>query len=65
MTAEAKSSKGVAMYLSKGAPAMSTVVPTAISKADPAVVDEIYAVSEAQGWVIGQTLERAMRLILD
>ena len=29
-------------------------------KADPAVVDEFYAISDAQGWVMGQTLERAV-----
>jgi hypothetical protein len=29
-------------------------------KADPEVVDEFYAITEAQGWVMGQTLERAV-----
>ena len=54
MTAEAKSSKGVAMYLSKGAPAMSTVVPTAISKADPAVVTAPAPTGDVLAMAVGQ-----------
>lgn len=38
MSAEAKSSKGVAMYISTGDAGVSTVVPTAITKANPAEV---------------------------
>jgi hypothetical protein len=38
MSAEAKSSKGVRMYISKGGAAPATVVPTAITKANPAEV---------------------------
>lgn len=29
-------------------------------KADPAVIDEFYAISNAQDWVMGETLERAV-----
>lgn len=29
-------------------------------KADPAVVDDFYAISNAQDWVMGETLERAV-----
>jgi hypothetical protein len=32
-------------------------------KADPLVIDTFYAISEAHGWVLGQTLERAVKAL--
>ena len=29
-------------------------------KADPVVIDDFYAIADAQGWVLGETLERAV-----
>lgn len=54
MAAEAKSSKGVAMYLSKGEAAKSTVVPTAISNADPTVVTAPAPTGDVTAYELGQ-----------
>jgi hypothetical protein len=32
-------------------------------KADPQVIDTFYAIAAAQGWVLGETLERAVKAL--
>lgn len=32
-------------------------------KGDPGVIDEFYGIADAQGWVLGETLERAVRAL--
>jgi hypothetical protein len=32
-------------------------------KADPQVIDTFYAITAAQGWVLGETLERAVKAL--
>jgi hypothetical protein len=31
-----------------------------VLKADPEVVDDFYAITDAEGWVLGETLQRAV-----
>ena len=56
MTAVAKSSEGVAMYLSVGAATPSTVVPTAITKADPTSVTAPSPVAPASAFALQQVV---------
>lgn len=56
MTAEAKPSKGVAMYLSVGAAVPAVVVPTAITKADPAEVTAPSPVAPAAPFALQQVV---------
>jgi len=56
MADSAKSSKGVAMYLSKGGAAPATVKPTAISAADPAEITAPAPTAPAQPYAIGQVV---------
>lgn len=53
MSAEAKSSKGVRMFISKGSAVRTVVVPTAISKAAPT---EVTAPPPPEGFNIGQAV---------
>ena len=32
-------------------------------KADPDVIEEFYRIADAQGWVLGETLERAVKAL--
>ena len=32
-------------------------------KGDPEVIEEFYGIADAQGWVLGETLERAVRAL--
>jgi hypothetical protein len=54
MAAEAKSSKGVVMYLSMADAAMATVVPTAITKAIPTVVTAPAPSGDVTAYAVGQ-----------
>lgn len=54
MASEAKSSKGVVMYLTKGEAAMATVVPTAITKAKPTEVTAPAPTGDVIAYAVGQ-----------
>jgi hypothetical protein len=56
MTAVAKSSEGVAMYLSVGAAVPATVVPTAITSADPTEVTAASPVAPAAPFALQQVV---------
>lgn len=56
MSDAAKSSKGVAMYLSKGGAVPATVVPTAISAANPTEVTAPAPTTPAQPFAVGQVV---------
>src|SRR5882672_848337 len=56
MAESAKSSKGVSMYLSKGGTEPATVKPTAISKANPAVVTAPAPAAPAPAYAPGQVI---------
>lgn len=54
MNGEAKSSKGVTMYLSKAAGGVATVKPTAITKADPPTITAPAPTGDVTAYAVGQ-----------
>lgn len=56
MSDAAKSSKGVAMYLSRGGATPAVVIPTAISAANPTVVTAPAPTAPAQPYAVGQVV---------